>query len=77
MFFTPSLDEITNVMKKKGYKLYTGKKKGERGLNLVGIRRSAASPAKFDDTIAIFFLIPPAPPTSCTFLSPPTPARII
>lgn len=60
MFFTPTLDEITRVMTAKGYKLYKGQKKGERGLNLVGIRRKTASPDKFDDTIAIFFLIPGA-----------------
>jgi hypothetical protein len=60
MFLTPPLDEITRVMTAKGYKLYKGQKKGERGLNLVGIRRKTASPDKFDDTIAVFFLIPGA-----------------
>jgi hypothetical protein len=60
MFFTPSVDQITRVMTSKNYKLYKGQKTGERGLNLVGIRRKTSSPDKFDDTIAIFFLIPGA-----------------
>ena len=60
MFFTPTLDQIATVMTGKGYKLYKGKNQGDRGLNLVGIRRKTASPDKFDDTIAIFFLVPGA-----------------
>ena len=75
MFFTPSLDQITQVMTGKNYKLYKGNNKGERGLNLVGIRRTTNSSDKFDDTIAIFFLVPGA--TDIMYSrSQRTPARI-
>jgi hypothetical protein len=60
MFFMPTLEQITGVMESKRYRLYKGRRPGERGLNLVGIRRKTASPDKFDDTIAIFYLIPGA-----------------
>jgi len=60
MSFMPSLDQILAVMQAKSYRLYTGSSTKSRGLNIVGIRSKADSPNKFDDTLAIFFLVPGA-----------------
>jgi hypothetical protein len=60
MAFMPSLVQIVKVMEAKSYRLYRGTKPQQRGLNIVGIRSRADSPDKFDDTIAIFYLLPSA-----------------
>lgn len=60
MLFSPSLERILAVMQSKNYKLYRSAKPAERSLNLVGIRRKTLSPDKFDDTLALFHLIPGA-----------------
>lgn len=60
MPFLPSLSEILNVMKSKNYRVYEGNNPSNRSFNIVGIRNKALSPDKFDDTLAIFHLIPGA-----------------
>lgn len=60
MFFSPSLNDIISAMNRKNYILYQGSGRSTRNLNIVGIRRKNITPGKFDDTIAIFYLIPGA-----------------
>lgn len=60
MLFTPSLQALINLMKSKNYKLYENADISKRSLNIVGIRNASDAPNKFDDTLAIFFLIPGA-----------------
>src|SRR4051812_24876558 len=60
MAFAPSLDQILNVMRGKGYVLYESSNTAGRTLNIVGIRRKTLTPDKFDDTLAVFNLFPSA-----------------
>lgn len=60
MLFSPTLDQIVKVLAAKKYRTYESGDPTKRTLNLVGIRRATLSPDKFDDTIAIFNLMPGA-----------------
>ncbi|MGZ4038062.1 MAG: hypothetical protein ACXVPQ_09570 [Bacteroidia bacterium] len=49
--YKPSIEQLKNAMKKKGYPLMTG----EYELNIIGIRNNSAKPNSFDDTILVLF----------------------
>ncbi|MBA3706536.1 MAG: hypothetical protein H0W84_11755 [Bacteroidetes bacterium] len=49
--YKPSIEQLQNAMKKKGYPLKTG----EYELNIIGIRNDNAKPNSFDDLICVLF----------------------
>ncbi len=51
--FSPNLEDILNVMEKKGYKLYNNESGFD--LNIVGIRTRELKANRFDDFITVFY----------------------